>query len=273
MICFPNAKINLGLNIISKRADGYHNIETVFYPIALKDALEILPTNSRKAYRLFETGLDTYSRPQDNLVIKALSLISEQKHIPNIDIHLLKNIPCGAGLGGGSSNAAFMLKLLNETFLLGFTNQELKEFAVKLGADCTFFLKNRPVFASGIGDKLEDVNVSLENYFMVVVKPDISVSTKEAYAEIIPKQPSVSIKEIVKKPIKEWRTLMVNDFEVPIFKKHPIIGDIKQNLYGNGAVYASMSGSGTSVYGVFEKKPAISISEIFPNCFVWENYI
>ena len=273
MICFPNAKINLGLNIVSKRTDGYHNIETIFYPIALKDALEILPSSDRKAYRLYETGIDIYSRGEQNLVVKALSLLGEQRDIPNIDIHLLKNIPCGAGLGGGSSNATFMLKLLNETYSLGYTNSELMEFAISLGADCTFFLKNKPVFANGIGDNLVDINLSLDDYFIVVVKPNISVSTKEAYASITPKQPAVSLIEIVKKPINEWRNLMHNDFETPIFKKHPVIGDIKQSLYDQGAVYASMSGSGTSVYGLFEKKPSICISEVFADYFVWKNYI
>ena len=273
MICFPNAKINLGLNITSKRADGYHNIETIFYPIALKDALEILPSDDRKVYRLFETGIDINSRAEQNLVIKALSLLGERRDIPNIDIHLLKNIPGGAGLGGGSSNASFMLKLLNETYSLGYTYCELMQFAVSLGADCAFFLKNKPVFANGIGDNLVDINLSLDDYFMVVVKPDVSVSTKEAYTAITPKQPAVSLQEIVKRPINEWRNLMQNDFETPIFKKHPVIGDIKESLYDQGAVYASMSGSGTSVYGLFEKKPSVCFSETFPDYFVWKNYI
>ncbi len=273
MICFPNAKINLGLNIISKRADGFHNIETIFYPIALKDALEIIPSNNKRTYRLFQTGIDIHSKAGNNLVIKALSILGEQKYIPNIDIHLFKNIPSGAGLGGGSSNAAFMLKLLNQTFSLDFTDDELAQIAIKLGADCAFFLKNKPVFAHGIGEKLEDVNLSLEEYFLVVVKPYVSVSTIDAYAKIIPKQPVMSLREIVKRPINEWRTLMQNDFEVLIIKKYPAIGEIKQYLYENGAEYASMSGSGTSVYGLFKKKPDIIFSDRYPDYFVWKNYI
>ena len=268
MICFPNAKVNLGLNVTSKRSDGYHNIETVFYPIALKDALEIMPSKDKLPYRLFPTGLDVCEHPQHNLVIKALLLLNEEKHIPNLDIHLLKTIPTRAGLGGGSSNGAFMLKLLNQTFSLGYTDKELHQFALQLGADCPFFLKNKPVFASGIGDQFEDVDLSLENYYLVVIKPDIFVSTQEAYAQIVPKQPAMSLKEIVKMPINEWRNYMHNDFEASIFKKHPSIGAIKQNLYDNGAIYASMSGSGTSVYGFFEEKPTLS----FSNHFVWKNY-
>ncbi|HZJ80118.1 MAG TPA: 4-(cytidine 5'-diphospho)-2-C-methyl-D-erythritol kinase [Dysgonamonadaceae bacterium] len=269
MICFPNAKINLGLNIVSKRKDGYHNIETIFYPIGLKDALEVLPSENNDIYTLFSSGIDVGANPETNLVVKALNLMRSQKHIPNVDIHLLKKIPSGAGLGGGSSDGAFMLNLLNNTFALGFTNHELHQFAVKLGADCAFFLNNKPAFAFGIGDKLENIELSLEHYYVLLVKPNISVSTKEAYAEIVPKQPEISLKEIVKLPVHEWRNYMHNDFEAPIFKKHPAIAQIKQTLYDNGAVYASMSGSGTSVYGFFDKKPISN----FPNCFVWSNYL
>lgn len=268
MICFPNAKINLGLNVVSRRDDGYHNIETVFYPIELKDALEVMPSGEKFSYQLFPTGLDIGDQPQNNLVIKALSLLSAEKQIPNIDIHLLKAIPAGAGLGGGSSDGAFMLTLLNETYGLGYTHQELHQFALKLGADCPFFLKNQPAFATGIGDELEEIDLSLQDYFLVIVKPAISVSTQEAYAQIVTKQPSMSLREIVKMPIQEWRNHMHNDFEPSIFIKHPSIGAIKQQLYDNGALYASMSGSGTAVYGFFAEKPTL----FFPNHFIWTNY-
>ena len=268
MICFPNAKINLGLNIVSKREDGYHNIETIFYPIALKDALEVIPSKDRKAYRLFQTGLDIHSKPEDNLVVKALNLLAKEKHLPNIDIHLLKTIPYGAGLGGGSSNGAFMLNLLNQTFALGYNEEELHQFALKLGADCPFFLKNNPAFATGIGDEIEELNLSLEDYFIVLVKPDIFISTQEAYNQIVPKQPEISLKEIVNMPIEQWHMHLHNDFETPIFKNHPEIEKIKQALYAKGAIYASMTGSGPSIYGFFKEKPTIS----FPNCFVWKNY-
>ena len=269
MICFPNAKINLGLNVVAKRADGYHNIETIFYPIALKDALEVIPSKEKLPYRLFSTGIDVCTISENNLVTKALSLIGAEKEIPNIDIHLLKTIPSGAGLGGGSADGAFMLKLLNETYTLGYTDKQLHQFALKLGADCPFFLRNKPAFASGIGEQLEDVDLSLQDYYLVVVKPDVFVSTKEAYANVVTKQPAMSLREIVKMPMSEWRNHMHNDFETSIFTKHPAIAAIKQNLYDNGAIYASMSGSGTSVYGFFEEKPTLS----FPNHFMWNNYL
>lgn len=273
MICFPNAKVNLGLNIVSKRDDGYHNIETIFYPIGLKDALEVIPSNKSRQYRLFQTGLDVGGNTENNLVIKALSMLREHKHIPSIDIHLFKTIPCGAGLGGGSSDASFMLQLLNNAFSLGYNDDELKQFAVKLGADCAFFLTNKPAFASGIGDQLEKIELSLQNYYFVLVKPNIFVSTQEAFKHVEAQQPKLSLKEIIKRPMQEWRELMHNDFELSIFKKHPEIEKIKQTLYEEGALYSSMSGSGTSVYAFFEKQPQTSLSKIFPNNFVWKNYI
>lgn len=277
MICFPNAKINLGLNIISKRPDGYHNLETVFYPIGLKDALEIVPSDthagadlqsvSTGGYRFFQTGIKIQGNADDNLVVKALKLISEEKEIPPIDIHLLKKIPFGAGLGGGSSDAAFMLKLLNDTFHLGYTVSELEQKAARIGADCAFFIKKKPAFATGIGNELEEIELDLSNYFFVLVKPDIFVPTKDAYTMISPKQPEISLNEIAKKPISEWKELMKNDFEPSVFKKYPEICKIKEQLYDFGAIYASMSGSGSSVYAFFEKETDVK----FDNCFVWTN--
>ncbi|NLZ94795.1 MAG: 4-(cytidine 5'-diphospho)-2-C-methyl-D-erythritol kinase, partial [Bacteroidales bacterium] len=237
--------------------------------IGLKDALEILPSKDSEPYRLFSTGINVGGSLENNLVIKSLNLLRAEKNIPNIDIHLLKRIPSGAGLGGGSSDGAFMLNLLNETFSLGYNNNDLHQFAVKLGADCAFFLKNKPVFASGIGDQLENIELSLDQYYMMVVKPNIFVSTKEAYTNIVPKQSKRSLKEIVKLPIQEWHNCMHNDFETSIFKKYPAIAEIKESLYDSGALYASMSGSGTSVYGFFDKKPALN----FPDYFVWRNYL
>ncbi len=276
MICFPNAKINLGLNIVSKRTDGYHNLETVFYPIGLKDALEIVPFNTSvsdvksvptEGYRFFQTGIEILGSDTDNLVIKALKLISEEKDIPPIDIHLLKKIPFGAGLGGGSSDAAFMLKLLNETFSLNYTDVELEQKATKIGADCPFFVKNKPAFATEIGNELTEIELDLSNYFFLLVKPDVFVSTKDAYAMVSPREPEFSLREIVKKPISEWKELMKNDFEPSVFKKYPQICKIKEQLYDSGALYASMSGSGSSVFGFFEKETDVN----FDNCFVWTN--
>ena len=273
MICFPNAKINLGLQIVSRRPDGYHNLVTIFYPIGLKDALEILPaTKSSESvtqtnYRFFPHGDIIKGNIVDNLVIKALQLISQEKTIPLIDIHLLKKIPSGAGLGGGSSDAAFMLKLLNESFELKYSTNDLMKLASKIGADCPFFLHNKPMLAKGIGNDLEAIDLDLSEYFLLLIKPDISVATKDAYAMIKPQQPEFSLKEIVKRPITEWNYLMKNDFETPIFKKYPEICKIKNQLLEMGALYSSMSGSGSSVYGIFTNKP--DYKGIFKDCFVW----
>ena len=269
MICFPNAKINLGLNIVSQRNDGFHNLETIFYPINLKDGLEIINSESQEQYQFFQTGIKIDGDPSTNIVIKALELIKNHSkiNIPNIDIHLLKKIPTGAGLGGGSSDAAFMLKLLNENYQIGLSNNELVELALQIGADCPFFLYNKPAFASGIGNQLEPINLDLSGMYLLVVKPDVFISTKEAYSMITPKTPTLSLKDIVNRPLNEWKELMKNDFEDSIFKKYPQICKIKQQLYELGATYASMSGSGSSLYGIFNKKP--NFQKLFSNNFTW----
>lgn len=270
MLCFPNAKINLGLHVVSKRKDGYHNLETVFYPIGLKDALEIIPSESGEKYRFFPSGIEIESDTADNLVIKAWQLMANKREIPPLDIHLLKKIPFGAGLGGGSADAAFMLKLLNDTFDLNYAKHELMILAAKLGADCPFFIQNKPAFATGIGDQLEEIELDLSDYFFVLIKPDCFVSTKDAYAMVAPKEPEISIKEILKKPIHEWKHALKNDFEASVFKKFPEICAIKHQLYDLGAVYVSMSGSGSSVFGLFESK--IDTADLFKNYFVWKSY-
>lgn len=269
MICFPNAKINLGLNIVSRRNDGFHNLETIFYPINLKDGLEITNSNSNEQYQLFQTGIKIDGDPSSNIVIKALELVRNHSkvNIPNIDIHLLKKIPTGAGLGGGSSDAAFMLKLLNENYQIGLSNNELVELALQIGADCPFFLYNKPAFASGIGNLLEPIDLDLSGMYLLIVKPDVFISTKEAYSMVSPKSPTLSLKEIVTRPLYEWKELMKNDFEDPIFKKYPQICKIKQQLYELGATYASMSGSGSSLYGIFNEKP--HFQKLFNNHYTW----
>src|SRR5690554_173307 len=269
MICFPNAKINLGLNIVSRRNDGYHNLETIFYPINLKDGLEIVYSNSQEQYQFFQTGDIIEGNPSNNLVIKAFELIKNhsKSEIPNIDIHLLKKIPTGAGLGGGSSDAAFMLNLLNETFNLNISDKELTELALKIGADCPFFIKNKPSFATGIGDELTPIDLDLSDMYILIVKPDVFISTKEAYSMISEKKPSLSLKDIVKRPLNEWKELMKNDFEPPIFKKYPQICKIKKQLYDLGATYASMSGSGSSLYGIYREKP--DFNDLFNKHFTW----
>jgi len=259
MHLLPNAKINIGLNVVEKRPDGYHNIETVFYPIGLKDELYVAKSEivySRKIdYNLEVFGTEVTDDPEKNLIIKALRLIQKDFDIEPVDIQLRKNIPFGAGLGGGSSDAAFMLKALNELFDLHLSDSELEKYAVKLGADCPVFIRNSPIFASGIGDVFSPVDISLAGYHFVLVKPDVHVPTPEAYASVTPRHPENKISEIIKEPVSEWKKNLKNDFEPAVFNKYPVIKDIKDTLYNMGAVYASMSGSGSSVYGLFEDIP------------------
>ena len=268
MITFPNAKINLGLNIVEKRPDGYHNLETIFYPINLQDALEVTRReNNDKEYTLHISGSPLKGEPEDNLVVKAYKLL--KKDYPGllpVDIHMYKHIPAGAGLGGGSSDAACMIKLLNDKFSLGLSTERMEEYAVKLGADCAFFIRNKPVFATGIGNLFEPVELSLKGYHIILIKPDIFVSTRDAFAEIKPVRPAVSLKEIVKQPMETWKHSMKNDFEDSVFKKFPEIAAIKDELYDLGAVYAAMSGSGSSVYGIF-KAPIENVEDKFCGCF------
>ncbi|MDR2118170.1 MAG: 4-(cytidine 5'-diphospho)-2-C-methyl-D-erythritol kinase [Tannerellaceae bacterium] len=249
MICFPNAKINLGLHVLDRRADGYHNIETVFYPIPLRDALEVVEA---EVFSFSQTGIPLDASVENNLAVRAARLISIYG-LPPLEIHLHKAIPSGAGLGGGSSDAAFMLKLLNSFGRLGFKEEQLEAMASRLGADCPFFIRNTPVFASGTGNIFEPVQVSLRGFRLCLVTPGIAVSTAEAYAALQPQIPPVSLKEIIRLPVKEWKGRMKNDFEQSVFGKYPELAAIKQNLYEAGAVYASMSGSGSSVYGLFEE--------------------
>lgn len=268
MITFPNAKINLGLNIVEKRPDEYHNLETIFYPINLQDALEVTRReNNDKEYTLHISGSPLEGEPEDNLVVKAYKLL--KKDYPGllpVDIHMYKHIPAGAGLGGGSSDAACMIKLLNDKFSLGLSTERMEEYAVKLGADCAFFIRNKPVFATGIGNLFEPVELSLKGYHIILIKPDIFVSTRDAFAEIKPVRPAVSLKEIVKQPMETWKNSMKNDFEDSVFKKFPEIAAIKDELYDLGAVYAAMSGSGSSVYGIF-KAPIENVEDKFCGCF------
>lgn len=253
MICFPNAKINLGLNVVSKRADGYHNLETVFYPLRIEDALEVVVNESLSDDSFHQSGLPIDGDSSDNLVMKALRLMREKYVFPPVEVHLLKKIPFGAGLGGGSSDASFMLKLLNQTFDLGIADTELAEYALTLGADCPFFVYNRPLLASGVGELFEEIELSLDGYYFVLVKPDVHVSTKDAFGGILPQKPARSLKEIIQMPVADWRDALVNDFERTVFAKYPEIRQVKERLYQSGAVYASMSGSGSSVYGIFKK--------------------
>ena len=256
MLTFPNAKINLGLNITEKRPDGYHNLETVFYPIPVEDALEITPLENatgKGECTLKLSGRNIEGNPEDNLVVKAYRMLEHDFDLPSVEINLLKHIPSGAGLGGGSSDAAFMLKMLNEEFQLGLPEEKLENYASRLGADCAFFIRNRPTYAEGIGNQFSPIALSLKGYHLLLVKPDIFVSTREAFSRITPRPPRISIKEIIDLPVEEWRGKLVNDFEESVFPQFPKIEEIKNTLYQLGATYASMSGSGASVFGLFKE--------------------
>lgn len=262
MITFPCAKINLGLNIVNKRPDGYHNLETVFYPIPLTDALEIkymdekFPSESPCDLKI--TGNDVDCNEEDNLVIKAYQLLAADFQLPRVHAHLVKRIPTQAGLGGGSSDAAYMIRLLDERFRLNIGIPEMERYAAKLGADCAFFITADPSYAEGIGDVLMPADVpgaDLGGYYLAVVKPSVAVSTRDAYAAIVPKTPAKCCRDIVRQPIETWKDELVNDFEAPIFAMHPELAAIKQSLYDAGAVYAAMSGSGSALFGIFREQP------------------
>ena len=252
MITFPNIKINLGLSITEKRPDGYHNLETVFYPVALEDALEIRTNpEAQQKFTLHQHGMEIAGSPENNLVVKAYLLLDKEFHLPPVEIHLYKHIPSGAGLGGGSSDAAFMLKLLNEHYNLQLSDKQLEDYAATLGADCAFFIKNTPTYAEGIGNIFSPIELSLKGYRIMIVKPDVFVSTREAFANIRPHRPEYPVREVIRRPVAEWKDTLINDFEASVFPQYPVIGEIKEELYHQGAIYASMSGSGSSVFGLF----------------------
>ena len=265
MITFPNAKINLGLDVVEKRPDGYHNLETVFYPIPLHDILEI--TRSEEfSFTMYNAEFE--GNDSDNLVVKAYNLLAEEHEMPKVKISLYKNIPTGAGMGGGSADAAFALKMLNEIAGLELGDEKLEEYAARLGADCAFFIKNKPAYATGIGNILTPVECDLAGYYVVVVKPDIHISTKEAYSLVNPMHPENALADIIRKPIEEWNGLIKNDFEKSVFAKYPSLRDIKGKLYESGAVYASMSGSGSAFFGIFRSECNIKeIKKVFPDIF------
>ncbi len=265
MLVFPNSKINIGLNITKKREDGFHNLETVFYPISLSDIIEFVETTKKTS--LNNTGVIIDSNPDNNLIIRAYKLLKKDFILPELKIHLHKIIPLGAGLGGGSANASFMLTSLNDKFNLRISEIRLLQYAQKLGSDCPFFIKNKPVFAEGTGNIFTELDLELSSFYIVIIKPDIHISTKEAFREIDISKPQKSIKELIKLPVKEWEHSITNNFEKNIFKLYPEIKNIKDTLYKIGAVYSQMSGSGSSVFGIFENKPVLP--EIFNKYFVY----
>ena len=269
MITYPNAKINIGLNITERRPDGYHNIESVFYPINLQDAVEIKTIEGEEPqgeYKLKVSGTILDGTPDDNLVVKAYQLLRKDFNFPAQKIHLYKHIPVGAGRGGGSSDAAAIIKMLNEKFALGLTSEQMQNYAVQIGADCPFFINNTPVFATGIGNIFTPIEFSLHGKTILLVKPDIFVSTRDAYALVKPSPAAIPLTEAIKQPISEWKQIITNDFEKSVFAKYPEIAAIKDKLYDMGALYASMSGSGSAVYGIFDS-PIEYADEIFSGYF------
>jgi 4-diphosphocytidyl-2-C-methyl-D-erythritol kinase len=263
MICFPNCKINIGLYITGKREDGYHNLETVFYPLSNmpsvtvshtppRDVLEVVPAETAQ---LHMSGLAVTGNVENNLVWKAYYLL-QQKYpdkMPPADIYLHKVIPMGAGLGGGSADGAFMLRLLNDFCKLGMSNEELAGYALQLGSDCPFFIYNTPQFASGRGEQMERIAVDLSGYSIQLICPRVHVSTAQAFAMITPAAATYDLRQLATLPIGQWKDFVRNDFEVPVFRQHAVLADIKQQLYDQGAIYASMSGSGSAIYGIFPK--------------------
>lgn len=274
MIDFPCAKINLGLNITEERADGYHNLETVFFPIPICDALEIKTMDERfpsnVACDLKVTGNNVCCNENDNLIVKAYNMIAADFEIPRVHAHLYKNIPSEAGLGGGSSDAAYMIRLLDQRFRINIGNAEMEKYAARLGADCPFFITAEPSYAEGIGEILSPVNITdnnLEGYSLVVVKPQIAVSTKEAFSNITPRKPLMCCREIVAQPIETWKDALCNDFEESVFGIYPQLNDIKNRIYTLGAAYAQMSGSGSSLFGIFKSDvDEQSIKNEFADC-------
>ena len=273
MITFPCAKINLGLNVIAAREDGYHDIETVFYPIPITDALEIkyMDEHFPSEYNcdLKITGNAVDCDEQHNLVVKAYDLLAANYELPRIHAHLVKRIPMQAGLGGGSADGAFMIRLLDERFRLNIGIAEMERYAAQLGSDCPFFITAEPSFATGRGELLEPADGpkgNLDGYYIAVVKPDEAVSTAMAYKQIKCRKPAKCCRDVVRQPIDTWKDDLSNDFEEPVFKAHPRLASIKQQLYDLGAVYAQMSGSGSALFGIFRKEPT-NIDEIFSDCF------
>ena len=275
MLTFPCAKINLGLNITSKREDGYHNLETIFYPVPLTDALEVklmhddFPSDEPCDLKITGNAVDCDEK--NNLVVKAYTLLAQDFKLPRVHTHLVKRIPMQAGLGGGSADGAFMIRLLDERFRLNMGIAEMERYASRLGSDCAFFITAEPSFATGRGEVLEPVNIAeqnLQGYYIAIVKPAIAVSTREAFQQIICRQPEHCCRDIVHQPVETWKTVLTNDFEEPAFKQHPELADIKQRLYDLGAVYAQMSGSGSAFFGLFRTDPQ-QLKKAFPACYTF----
>jgi 4-diphosphocytidyl-2-C-methyl-D-erythritol kinase len=267
MIAFPNAKLNIGLNITERRPDGFHNLESVFYPVQWCDALEILPSEETA---FSSSGIPIPGSAESNLCLKAYHLLKADFELPPVKLHLHKNIPIGAGLGGGSSDAAFALKLLNELFTLNISVEKLEDYARKLGSDCAFFIRNKPVFAYEKGDIFEPVELDLSNYFCLIVYPNLHITTAEAYSKIKPHKPETNLKKAIANGIENWPKTITNDFETALFPTYSVLLKLKEQLYEAGAVYASMTGSGSAVFGIFKEEIPAELG--FPvNFLTWRS--
>lgn len=267
MVIFPNAKINLGLRVISKRDDGYHNLDTVFYPLPIHDALEIItnPNADAPSVSFSHSGKMIPGDAHNNLCVKALEMLRvDFPQIPPVLAHLQKNIPMGAGMGGGSSDGAFMLRLLNQKYKLGINNEQLRQYALKLGSDCPFFIENTPVSATGRGEIMKPISLDLSQKSILIVSPGIHISTADAFSNIKLSEQTATCGDIVKLPIEQWRPLLVNDFEKTVFPKQPELSSIKEQLYNIGASYASMTGTGSTLFGIFEQRPNFSSLSTHP---------
>lgn len=265
MVLFPGAKINIGLRIIEKRPDGYHNLESCFYPVGWTDLLESVPAS---AFQFTAAGLPGMGDPAANLCVKAYNLLRAAHDLPPVHLHLHKVVPIGAGLGGGSADAAATLRLLNEQFELGLAPTQLEDYARTLGSDCAFFIRNQPVYGLGKGDVFEAIELPLSGYDAVLVYPNLAISTAEAYAGVRPRRPEISLREALRTPITQWRDTVHNDFEDSLFSKYSLLREIKEKLYELGAVYASMSGSGSTLYGIFAQPP--DLENHFSGYRVWQ---
>jgi 4-diphosphocytidyl-2-C-methyl-D-erythritol kinase len=272
LLAFPNCKINIGLHVTEKRSDGFHNIETVFVPAGWEDMLEIIPTEKQSSDPEIKcTGIRVSGSRDSNLCIQAYKILAADFPLPDVKMHLHKFIPIGAGLGGGSSDAAFTLILLNKIFKLNLSDEKLEDYAKQLGSDCAFFIRNRVVYATGKGDDFEPLKLKLKNIFCIIVKPKIHVSTPLAYSWIKPMKRQQKLSELIQLPITDWKNVIENDFEKPVFEKYPQIKNIKARLYKLGAVYASMSGSGSAVYGLFNEEK--HLDTYFRSGQIWSGYI
>jgi 4-diphosphocytidyl-2-C-methyl-D-erythritol kinase len=257
MIVFPNCKINLGLFVTEKRSDGYHNIESIFLPIDWSDVLEINFADGRE-FSLESTGRIIDSPMEENIIYKAFQLMQAQFNVPNLSVHLLKQLPTGAGLGGGSSDGAFAIRAINEICQLNLSIEKMEELAAQLGSDCPFFIQNEACLVKGRGEILQPIDIDLSGYHVGLIHPGIHVSTPQAYGKIKPQAATFDLYEIMSVPVEDWKDVLRNDFETPVFNMFSIISDIKEEMYNEGAIYASMSGSGSAVYGLFEEKPDLN---------------